>query len=319
MVEPNPGKGPDAKPEKMLLSFLCKFIKPYNGDRETLPAFLTNCDNAISLASIEQKDLLYKFIIAQLEGKAQIACSLKTFKDWAELKSFLKSTFGEKKHSSHLLIELQNCRQSQSETVTQYGLRIESCLTRIQADIHNSCDNKEQLSGRIAAMEDLALNTFLLGLNHSISTTVRCRNPSSLNEAIQQAVEEEKILNLSKVSQKPFKKCSICFKSGHSSSECYKNKTQYSSNSNPSSHKSHKSYHMSQSHNNSNQIKICTYCKNKGHIITECRKREYNNRMRSDRAGMQSNTFTPPRTNNDNSNSANVHFCTDSTNSRDLN
>ncbi|XP_041984076.1 uncharacterized protein LOC121736757 [Aricia agestis] len=165
--------------EKLTLSFLTKFIKPYSGDRESLPAFLTNCENAMLLASPEQQLILCKFIISQLEGKAQVACSLKTFSNWAELKLFLRSTFGEKKHATHLLSDLQNCKQMSNEDVIKYSLRIEQILTRIQSNIHYSCVDENELPGRIAAMEELALNTFLLGLNSSISIIVRCKNPKT--------------------------------------------------------------------------------------------------------------------------------------------
>ncbi|XP_045456068.1 uncharacterized protein LOC123665882 [Melitaea cinxia] len=43
-----------------------------------------------------------------LEGKAQVACSLKHFSNWTDLKTFLRSTFGEKKHATHLLSDLQH-------------------------------------------------------------------------------------------------------------------------------------------------------------------------------------------------------------------
>lgn len=278
--------------EKVTLSVLTKFIKPYDGDRQTLPAFLTNCGNAISLAAPDQQQILVKYIISQLEGKAQTACSLKTFNKWADLKSFLKTTFGEKKHSSHLLIELQNCRQTPSESVTQFSLRVESCLTRLQAEIQYSCKDEEQLLGRIAAMEDLALNTFMMGLNPNIATVVRCRNPNLLNDAICLAVEEENIFNLSRLSQRSIKSCSICGKQGHNSSECYRK---------PRSERPpiHKSYHMPNPNssfsaggrrqffnsNNSNpnyyNNSICAYCKNRGHMIRECRKRQYNEQQRA--------------------------------------
>lgn len=58
--------------EKVTLLTLTKFIKPY---RECLPAFLTNCENAISLDATDQPKVLCKYILSQLEGKAQLACS----------------------------------------------------------------------------------------------------------------------------------------------------------------------------------------------------------------------------------------------------
>lgn len=271
--------------EKVTLSVLTKFVKPYNGDRECLPAFLTNCENAISLAATDQQRVLCKYILSQLEGKAQLACSLKKFDNWTEIKQFLKTTFGEKKHSTHLLVDLQNCKQLPSEDVIQYSLRIEACLTRLQSDIHYSCDNDKEIHGRIAAMEDLALSTFLLGLNSSFSHIVRCRNPKSLSEAITHATEEEKLYKLSKLSLRSNNKhCSICNKSGHSANECYKNNKKHSIpslhhlNSNLNSYKRKNNfnyYNKSGSHFDPN--KICAYCKKRGHLIQECRKLQAKN------------------------------------------
>lgn len=291
---------PKEMSDKITLSVLTKFIKPYNGDRETLPAFLTNCENAMSLATPEQQTVLCKFIISQLEGKAQVACSLKSFTSWPEFKSFLKATFGEKKHATHLLSDLQHCKQSLDEDVTKFSLRVESILTRIQSDIHYSCKNDKELPGRIAAMEDLALNTFMLGLNPSISTIVRCKNPSHLNEAIQYAIDEEKLYNLSKSNAKTSKQCSTCNKPGHSSSECFKNKrrdrdSKIYSNS-PSS---------STSTNFNNYPKTCNYCKNIGHTIKECRKLQYNMKQRQAADNAQRDRNSAPA----NSNDALTHTC----------
>lgn len=296
-MPPKPEKDnkiPENESEKITLSVLTKFIKSYSGDREALPAFLTNCDNAMSLATTEQQNVLCKYIISQLEGKAQAACCLKTFTTWKEIKSFLRSTFGEKKHATHLLIDLQNCKQLHGEDVTKYSLRIEYILTKIQSDIHYNCRDDNELPGRIAAMEELALNTFILGLDHSISNIVRCRNPSTLNEAVQHAIEEEKLFNLSKSnSHKNYKQCSICNKTGHSSSECYlKNAKLAKSTShvqrsyhvppNPYNHNPTNSNYTNSNPNPtySNYIKTCNYCKNKGHTIEQCRKRQYNMQRR---------------------------------------
>lgn len=330
-MSPTPKEEPKMT-EKVPLSVLTKFIKPYSGDRESLPAFLTNCDNAICLCTLDQQTVLFKFIISQLEGKAQIAASTKSFENFVELKKFLKATFGEKKHATHLLVELQNCRQSSSESVMQYSLRLESCLTRIQSDIQYSCEDPKELPGRIAAMEDLALNTFILGLNSSFNFIVRCRNPKTLNEAVNHAIEEEKLYNLNKLS-KSVKQCTFCNKSGHSASECYARK-----NYRPS----HKTYHVPNPNSNStypnpstshynnfnsnserNIIKSCAYCKNQGHSINECRKRQYNNERRSYQ-NAQPDTRSPPQrastsTNVQRNHNNNIHFVENNDIQDDLN
>lgn len=300
------GEPAEPKTEKVTLNVLTKFIKPFNGDRETLPAFLTNCDNAMSLAASDQQPILCKYILSQLEGKAQIACSLKTFDTWSNLKEFLKTNFGEKKHSSHLLIDLQNCRQLPLESVVQYSLRIDACLTRILADIHFSCNEKNELPGRVAAMEDLALNTFLMGLNPNISSIVRCRNPTNLNDATTCAIEEEKLCKLTQITQRSSKSY-VYNEYGPSPSDSFKNR--------PLIHKSYGAQNIpnpafpNQPINNTKQ---CYYCKSIGHTIRDCRKREYYNQRRN----FELTAAQPAHGNSSRApnNSMRVHYCDDSTN-----
>lgn len=227
------------------------------------------------LISSSQKTLLLKFIIARLEGKAQIACSNKIFDNFESLKMFLTQNFGERKHYNHLLLDLQACKQQANETVAQFALRIESCLTDLQSEIHNSESLKKDLSGRIAMTEDLALFTFSLGLRPRLSDNVRCRSPRSLNDAINIAIEEEKIQNLL---YKPFTKatCKICRKPGHSESECsFKQRRIVQSADQPRKYYSDNRPSTSQQHSESQPF--CRYCKNKGHDISQCRKRKFNN------------------------------------------
>ncbi|CAK1554979.1 unnamed protein product [Leptosia nina] len=175
---------------------LFKFIKSFDGTREKLNSFLSNCDNATSLASETQKPILFKYILSQLNGKAETACSIKEFDSWDQLNHFLKTQFGETKHYTHLLADLQECRQLNIEPVNQFALRVETCLSKLLTEVTLSNKKKTELLGRTAAMEDLALHTFLLGLKPDISNLVRGKNPSTLNEAINLATSEEKILNL---------------------------------------------------------------------------------------------------------------------------
>ncbi|KAL0839993.1 hypothetical protein ABMA28_015320 [Loxostege sticticalis] len=255
--------------EPFPIQVLCNFISPYKGDRETLTAFLTNCQNALDLALPNQRVLLFKYIIAKLEGKAQIACSNKVFDNFEALKTFLNQNFGERKHYNHLLLDLQSCKQQSNETVAEFALRIERCLTELQAEIHNSDTLKKDLSGRIAMTEDLALFTFNLGLHPRLSNNVRCRSPKSLNDAINIAQEEEKIQNLLYKTSNNKPKCKICGKPGHSDSDCRTAKrvaqprAAYQADQSPSSHQNPGST-------------FCRYCKIKGHDISQCRKRQFN-------------------------------------------
>lgn len=283
MSQPKSESGKGSEAELLFpIGELCKFIKPYKGDRETLTAFLTNCKEALDMASASQRIFLFKFILAQLEGKAQIACSNKVFDNFDTFKTFLKQNFGERKHYNHLLIDLQSCKQQANETVAQYALRIESCLTDLQSEIHNSDSLKKDLSGRIAMTEDLALHTFLLGLHPRLGNNVRCRSPKALNDAVNIAIEEEKIQNLLyKSTFKP--KCKTCGKPGHSESEC------------PSKHKfipQSRTFSKPQPSTSQQNSLFCRYCKNAGHDISQCRKRKFNNEKYRNNSNQNSNNPT---------------------------
>lgn len=296
------------------IQVLCNFINTYKGDRETLSAFLTNCQNALNLAAENQKQLLLKFIISKLEGKAQIACSNKIFDKFDDLKSFLKQTFGETKHYSHLLFDLQSCKQQANESVAQFALRVETCLTALQSEIHNSESLKKDLSGRIAMTEDLAMYTFSLGLNPNLSTVVRCKSPKNLNNAVNIAREEEKIQNLTSRT-KPFKPkiCRFCHKEGHAETECYskikrdkqitnptQSNTQRQANNWPTTTKPQGTF------NKPSPI-VCRYCKNIGHDISQCRKRQYNNSRSREIKYLEYQSTTEPLADGDNDDSSDLN------------
>lgn len=263
--------------EQFPIQVLCNFINTYSGERDTLPAFLTNCKNALDLASESQKELLLKFIVSKLDGKAQIACSNKVFDTFEDLKNFLKQNFGERKHYNHLLLDLQSCKHQPNETVAQYALRIETCLTSLQSEIHNSDSLKKELAGRIAMTEDLALYTFTLGLQSNIGNIVRCRDPKTLNAAINIAIEEEKILNLAKNTSVKSKYCKNCNKIGQVESECYGKLKRDMQRSQFQVHSRPQNNNYNYKLQNANTTVTCRYCKNVGHDISQCRKRQYNN------------------------------------------
>lgn len=252
------------EPANIELNVLLKFIKPFDGSREKLNPFITNCQNAYNAASKSQKDILFKYMISQLEGTAESCCSIKEFTNFEQFIEFLKQQFGERKHYSHLLSELQDCRQGPVETVSQYALKVEKALARLLTEINISVPTKRktEVAGRVAAMEDLALHTFVTGLNPRLSQFVRCRDPDTLNSAIGFAIAEEKVVAtaLARAPNRPnFEKPKF-----QPRREPFQPRP-FFSNSGP---------------RNANTV-TCRYCKFPGHTIENCRKRQYNNNLRN--------------------------------------
>lgn len=271
--------------ETVSFNLLFKFIKSFDGNREQLSPFITNCNRAFSIALDSQKPILLDYVQSQLTGKAEAACVNRTFDTWESLSNYLKLMYADKKHQSHLLIDLINCKQQPSEIITDYVQRIETCLKRILASIQSNCQKSSELEGRLAAMHDLALQIFVLYVTPSISTILRARSVETLNDAINIALEEERVQSLIKSQPRslPNKYCKVCNTKTHNTSDCFKLKK--NSNSNSNVHSFQNSNHNNQSNksndqsvnNNQFNAKFCKYCKNKGHLIDECFKRQKRN------------------------------------------
>lgn len=249
------------------LNILIKFVPRFDGTREKLNAFLNNCSNAIKLASATQQDVLFKYILSQLEGRAEAACTIKEFENWVQLEQFLKAQFGERKHYAHLLSDLQDCRQN-NETVNQFALRLESCLAQLLTEINISIPTKKkgELAGRLAAMQDLAMHTFVIGLKPKLSMVVRCQNPETLNEAINLAVSEEKLLqsafNRGHAANCPLTQSRPSWqkkKEDHFKPQVHTMSTSTASSQRASSSKNYESQNIS-----------CKYCRSVGHSIDQC-------------------------------------------------
>ncbi|XP_060806988.1 uncharacterized protein LOC132903257 [Amyelois transitella] len=271
------------------LNVLFKFIKSYDGSRETLNSFLVNCDNALNLATEIQKPILFKFILSQLNGKAEVACSIKEFLSWEQLKEFLKTQFSERKHYSHLLTDLQENKQGPQETVNVYALRTETYLSQLLTEISLSTSKPKELPGRTAAMEDLALHHFVMGLHPRISNIVRCKSPKTLNEAINFAISEERI------QQTIYKRSQPDTKSNSNNQQSNKFKPNNSQKQSYYSNQPQPRTSNTMTQGTSSSL-FCRYCKLFGHDLLNCKKREFNNNRYKVNQNPHSNhgSFRPP-------------------------
>lgn len=295
-----PRKGASASPKinvEVDLSTLLKFIKPYDGSREKLNSFLVNCNNAYELASESQKDILFKYILCQLEGKAETACSIKEFTNWQQLKDFLKVQFSERKHYAHLLTDLQECKQLPNENVSQYALRIETCLSQLLTEISISHGHKpKEMLGRTAGMEELALHHFQMGLTSRLSNIIRCKSPKTLNEAINMAISEEKIQQSLFRQNQTIQQQPRQFRSNVQRPIQRNQNQNMSPNANQFNSRFNTNMQNRPNFNNSSNI-FCRYCKAQGHTLEQCRKREYNNNRFKNFEPHQTQPRTPYRVN----------------------
>lgn len=262
--------------ETIPISTLFKFIHPFDGNREELTAFLTDCNHAFKLATQTQKHLLLTFIQTQIRGKAKTACTNRTFQQWDDLKEFLKSMYQDRKHYAQIINELTGLQQSYKETIQSYSIRIESTLKRAINAVQQNCNTPNDLNGQIAMLNQIALNRIVYYSKPEISCQLRTRDLKTLNEAISYALNEEQIQNM--YAHNPFKKpvptsskfCKNCKRPGHDTNNCFK-RSQIN-NINTKSEKEPQN-----SAQKAFNPKFCKYCKHKGHTIEQCWKRQSNN------------------------------------------
>ncbi|CAG9131200.1 unnamed protein product [Plutella xylostella] len=240
----------------MSIDTLLRFIEPYDGDRDNLSSWIEKCDRAFQLASDSQERILFAYVQNKLTDKAQSTCSNTVFSEWKDLKEFLKARFGNRKHQTHLLIELQNCKQTYQENVAQYIARLESCLKRLLSTIKQSNSDPLLLPGQIDSTNQLALHSFLLGINPKLSQVLRSREPRDLNEAFNMALEEEKfsLLESTRNENPRNKYCNICHRNGHTAAFCRNNAQTNRSNPNINRNPNHRPlFHL-------NEMSYCKCC-----------------------------------------------------------
>lgn len=291
--------------ESIPLTILFKFIRQFSGDRTELNTFIQNANSAFSLASETQKPSLFLYVVSQLSNNVVNEIELSNISSWTELKTILKQFYGQSKHLVQSHEELETIKQFSNESITDFFKRLEKIKNEcIQGEIQNST-NPSELLGLKRAIQQTALRRFIIHCKSEISQMLRARNIVDINEAYSIALQEEKILNYTKIkSNQANIKSNSNFNSkynsnhrsfnsnnkystynhrppqsmenkGHSNQERHKSY----SNSNPNKVYSNHNYNNSKpstSQSNSHASKFCKYCKKNGHLISECFKKQYN-------------------------------------------
>lgn len=260
---------------KLDRSFALKLIPEFDGNRANLHKFLNACDLISEDITAAEIPILLLIIKTKLTGPAYNIVKYTEFTTWESLKEKLMQQFLETKSLSQLQLELIHIKQRTNETVRSYSNRLEQTL----ANLNDACiasEGSESSSVILNLNSKTALKAFERGLNPKISLIIKASRFTSLTEAIEAAVLEEKSgfsysnqtsYNPSQPKPRNPTHCNFCKKTGHSIEQCYlkKNKEQL-----PSFKSEVKKVTIT-----------CSYCKNLGHHINECRKREYNNNKKN--------------------------------------
>lgn len=289
------------------MDFICKLIpKEFNGNRYELGQFIANCNNANQLASENQKIPLLYFILSRISGRAKEQLAQQVFNDWSALKEKLKILYQDKKHYVQIMEDLNNCKQSSNESISDFYQKLETLNSRALSAAQEYTRDQTNIPGKIQTINEITLNRFVYHSLPHISQMLRWKDFENLNSAYTAALSEERALNIQKNYRQKF--CNICKRNNHETSQCrnripqkpintIQNSSKYTYNTNSNfQHKTHPTQSSNMHNKNNNnynqntlQNKFCNYCKKQGHLIHECRKRQFNNQHKTN-----SNTNTTP-------------------------
>lgn len=297
-----------------------RIIPTYTGKPEDLDYFIDTIDSIFQkMTTSENEDVVFNIVRTKIKGQAYNIIRSKTFYTWPQLKNFLILNLRKVRTIYECQKELATLKQAQNERVVEFSNKVETLLAEIirviKLEIKYTPADK---SGMYLLFRDLALESFIMGLQKDISIVLRSNRPATLNEALQAAIKEETRLKGIVAPEQ----CQYCDRPGHGAKNCRflpsavqrtNNSNNFRSN-NPNNLRSSPLRNVTSGNPNqfdrvssnqtppnlnsrnpgqrrtyavaaaSSNTPFCRYCKQHGHLITECSARE------------QRNAIYPPKT-----------------------
>lgn len=185
-----------------LMRLYIESIPNFNGnDDHTLEIFIEHCNSLIETyqnrnnAHDPLNTFLIRAVIGKLTGRAlMLVGSRPEVRNWDDLKTLLRLSFGDQRNLDCLVQELIAMRPHKNESFTAFGQRIQKSRSAISSKLKSMNFNLAQRTFRMENYDELALKTYLRGLTGRIQDMVRLRDPDSLELAMSYVLEEENFL-----------------------------------------------------------------------------------------------------------------------------
>ncbi|CAI6372619.1 unnamed protein product [Macrosiphum euphorbiae] len=232
--------------------------------------------------------IMLEAIQTKLVGNAFMVTQHKDISSWEMLRKTLEESYCATRTPGYLLLELSTTRYRHGETIQQYTSRVEKLLHEL---CNVSVNGKSSTEAKTINdfIKETALTIFIEGLPNSIRGIIKSRNLPSIEEAIKQSLEEEKMYLSNKDAQRLIqnkqstsstgKYCKNCHKNNHNTNECkYANRNvDTGQRSKPMKESDYKS-------NQETKQRTCVYCKKSDHVVDECYKKKNADARRSNQS-----------------------------------
>lgn len=179
----------------------------FDGDAVKLHSFIKSVENLMPF--IEALDgtpfhaVWTQSIRAKITGEADRILEIYgTPADWNEIKNNLIAYYNDKRDPVTLTRELFQLQQN--GTIENFYGKVQNLLSLLinHTNINTNEDNLKH--DRVNTHQENALQVFLAGLREPIGGNVRARQPKTLKEGFDAAIEERNFLSRSGLNQKPF-------------------------------------------------------------------------------------------------------------------
>lgn len=276
---------PVLKPNKIMgstvlsLETAIRLVPKFNGENpQDVYPFFSACDFVYKTVVEECRPVLLQAILTKFSGKAFTVTQHREVKTWDSLRGLLEVTFCAKRTPGYLQLELSTTRHKSGETIQEYSSKIEKLL-------HELCNVSTSRKTEIEAkaihnyIKETTLTTYVEGLPNSIRNIIKSRNLPTLEDAIKESLEEEKIFLSNKETQRLLynkpntssnnKYCKNCQKTNHNTSDC-----RYASRSIDTGQYNKSSKELRYSKDLNIKYETYAYCKKTGHAIEKCYKKK---------------------------------------------
>jgi hypothetical protein len=264
---------------QLSLETVIKLIPQFNGQNDDdIYPFLNACEFAVSCVQETIKPILVQAIRTKLSGKAFSVTQNREITDWAGLKTLLESAFCAKRTPGYLQLELNSTRQKTTESVQEYSGRIEKLFHEL-CNVSVTGRKPGEAEAIRSYIKETTLTSYVEGLHQNLRQIVKSKHLSSLEEAIKESLEEEKLLESNKEARRLFqysnkpgntsrkKYCNICHRNNHDTIQC-----RFSKDFKQKQESDQKISNLQQT--KSVQKISCSYYKAKEHIRDDCFKKK---------------------------------------------
>ncbi|KAL4127099.1 hypothetical protein QTP88_011297 [Uroleucon formosanum] len=140
---------------------------------------------------VANRDIMLRTILTRIRGQAYEVIRYEEITSCEMLKTLLKNTYDKPINAAYLQIELFSAKQRYKESVIEYATRIRNLVQAVSEGSTQGKSTSDALAVKTNIREQ-ALLVFLEGINDKIKVMVKSKNPSTLEQAIQIAIIEDK-------------------------------------------------------------------------------------------------------------------------------